>query len=152
MQQPHLNIIWWQLIVFVNILQIFLVPRYDEHLITCSILLFLFRYFQSSLVGRFLLGSYISDCMPVYILIVLVISDLFLMQAGKKRKKFKIQKSKKDSKSKNPKINTPLCDNTKTKRTPRIQIQIIFGGGSKPPRLFLPLINFYTYPLSPIID
>jgi len=100
LQQPHLNIIWWQLIVFVNILQIFLVPRYDEHLITCSILLFLFRYFQSSLVGRFLLGSYISDCMPVYILIVLVISDLFLMQAGKKRKKFKIQKSKKDSKPK----------------------------------------------------
>ena len=102
MQQPHLNIIWWQLIVFVNILQIFLVPRYDEHLITCSILLFLFRYFQSSLVGRFLLGSYISDCMPVYILIVLVISDLFLMQAGR-RKKEKSLKSKNPKKIQNPK-------------------------------------------------
>jgi len=102
LQQPHLNIIWWQLIVFVNILQIFLVPRYDEHLITCSILLFLFRYFQSSLVGRFLLGSYISDCMPVYILIVLVISDLFLMQAGR-RKKEKSLKSKNPKKIQNPK-------------------------------------------------
>jgi len=102
LQQPHLNIIWWQLIVFVNILQIFLVPRYDEHLITCSILLFLFRYFQSSLVGCFLLGSYISDCMPVYILIVLVISDLFLMQAGR-RKKEKSLKSKNPKKIQNPK-------------------------------------------------
>ena len=102
MQRPHLNIIWGQLIVFVNILQIFLVPRYDEHLITCSILLFLFRYFQSSLVGRFLLGSYISDCMPVYILIVLVISDLFLMQAGR-RKKEKSLKSKNPKKIQNPK-------------------------------------------------
>lgn len=108
MQRPHLNIIWWQLIVFVNILQIFLVRRYDEHLITRSILLFLFRCFQSSLVGRFCPCS-IVDGVGIY---TYGFSNLGVICYAGRQKKKKVQNPKiqKRFKTQNPKItHTCVC-------------------------------------------